>query len=222
MKTNKPKKYQYNCQLIDAWLTNQLPPEGGYYKGSSTHLECDATHFWAGEDQAFLLALKHPDFALLLSPIADIPFTGAVAEASRMVAASFTEGRTIRFLLPKDQRKNQRHYDMYEEEKKPALGIPTLIVPRLCEDMVAASIESLLPSVHNYYDRAFQKHFAARQHGACMHLLGYWSWLGYRNPHNHSHAVALVKKTFNALSIPFKPEWDQMALMRTAKMRLAA
>lgn len=221
MKTNKPKKFQYNCQLIDAWLTDQLPPEGGYYKGSSTYLECDATHFWAGEDQAFLLALKHPK-ALLLSPIADIPFAGAVAEASRMVAASFTEKRTVRFLLPKDQRKNQRHYDMYDVKEKPALGIPTLIVPRLCEDMANMFLEMLLPSVYNYYDRAFQKHFAARQHGASMHLLGYWAWLGYRNPDNHSEAIARVKKTFEALNIPFKPEWDQMALMRTAKKRLAA
>ena len=219
MKTNKPKKFQYNCQLIDAWLTNQLPPEGGYYKGSSTYLECDATHFWAGEDQAFLIALKHPK-ALLLSPVADIPFTGAVSDASRMVAASYTEFRKIRFLLPKSERK--QHWQMYREEQRPPTGVPTLIVPRLCEDMANMFLEMLLPSVYNYYDRAFQKHFAARQHGASVHLLGYWAWLGYRNPDNHSEAIARVKKTFEALNIPFKEEWNQMALMRTAKKRLAA
>ena len=219
MKTNKPKKYQYNCQLIDAWLTNQLPPEGGYYKGSSTYLECDATHFWAGEDQAFLLALKHPDFALLLSPVADIPFTGAVCDASRMVAASYTQTRDIRFLLPPERRKNT--YQLYNIEKRNPCGIPTLFVPHLCEDMVSESIESLLPAVYKYYDRSFRKHFAAQGRGAGHHLLGYYDWK-WNDKDKHTKAVARVKQTFNALSIPFKPEWDQMALMRTAKMRLAA
>lgn len=218
MKTNKPKKYQYNCQLIDAWLTNQLPPEGGYYKGSSTHLECDATHFWAGEDQAFLLALKHRYFALLLSPVADIPFTGAVCDASRMVAASYTQTRDIRFLVPPEKR--QKSYQLYNMEKRNPCGIPTLFVPHLCEDMVSASIESLLPAVYKYYDRAFKKHFAAKC-GKSSHLLGYYDWK-WNDKDKHTKAIARVKQTFNALSIPFKPEWDQMALMRTAKMRLAA
>lgn len=220
MKTNKPKKYQYNCQLIDAWLTDQLPPEGGYYKGSSTHLECDATHFWAGEDQAFLLALKHRDFALLLSPVADIPFTGAVCDASRMVAASYTQTRDIRFLIPPEKRQS---YQMYNIEKRNPCGIPTLFVPHLCEDTASVSIESLLPAVYKYYDRAFKKHFAAKHNGNSSHLLGYYNW-NFRNTARDTHIeiVARVKQTFNALSIPFKPEWDQMALMRTAKMRLAA
>ena len=221
MKTNKPKKYQYNCQLIDAWLTNQLPPEGGYYKGSSTHLECDAAHFWAGEDQAFLLALKHPK-ALLLSPVADIPFTGAVCDASHMVAASFTESREIRFLLPKNERKQSQSWHMYRMEHRGPIGVPTLFVPRLCEDMANMFLEMLLPSVYNYYDRAFQKHFAARENGAHPHLLGYYAWDNYRDPNKHDKAVARVKKSFEALNIPFKEEWNQMALMRTAKKRLAA
>jgi hypothetical protein len=219
MKTNKPKKYPYNCQLIDAWLTNQLPPEGGYYKGSSTHLECDATHFWAGEDQAFLLALKHPDFALLLSPVADIPFTGAVCDASRMVAASYTQTRDIRFLVPLERR--EKSHQLYNIEKRNPCGIPTLFVPHLCEGMVSASIESLLPAVYKYYDRAFKKHFAAKGRGAGHHLLGYYDW-NWNDKDKHTKAVARVKQTFNALSLPFKPEWDQMAFLRTAKMRLAA
>ena len=219
MKMNKPKKFQYNCQLIDAWLTNQLPPEGGYYKGSSTYLECDATNFWAGEDQAFLLALKHPK-ALLLSPVADIPFTGAVCDSSRMVAASYTESRKIRFLLPKSERK--QHWQMYRTEERPPIGIPTLFVPRLCEDMANMFLEMLVPSVSNYYARAFQKHFAAREHGAHPHLLGYYAWDNHRDPNKHDKAVALVKRSFEALNIPFKKEWSQMALMRTAKKRLAA
>jgi hypothetical protein len=218
MKTNKPKKYQYNCHLIDAWLTDQLPPEGGYYTGSSTYLECDATHFWAGEDQAFLLALKHPK-ALLLSPVADIPFTGAVCDASRMVAASYTESREIRFLLPKNER--QKNWEMYRIEKRPPIGIPTLFVPRLREDMANMFLEMLLPSVHKYYDRAFQKHFAARSHGASNHLLGYYAGY-YRDSDQHSAPVARVKKTFAALNLPFKEEWNQMALLLTAKKRLAA
>ena len=220
MKTNKPKKYQYNCQLIDAWLTNQLPPEGGYYTGSSTYLQCDATHFWAGEDQAFLLALKHPDFALLLSPVADIPFTGAVCDASRMVAASYTETREIRFLVPPEKR--EKRYPLYNMEKRNPCGIPTLLVPRLCEEMASVSIESLLPAVYKYYDRAFKKHFAARERGAHVHLIGHYEEWGWSDPSHHEKAVALVKKSFNALNIPFKQEWSQMALMRTAKMRLAA
>lgn len=219
MKTNKPKKYQYNCQLIDAWLTNQLPPEGGYYKGSSTHLECDATHFWAGEDQAFLLALKHPK-ALLLCPVADIPFTGSVTQATRIVAASYTQPRKVSYLIPLAERK-QRHH-MNRQEDRPPTGIPTLFVPRLREDMANMFLEMLLPSVYKHYDRAFQKHFAARENGASDHLLGYYAYRSYREPDKHTGAVALVKKSFNALNIPFKPEWDQMALMRTAKKRLAA
>lgn len=218
MKTNKPKKYQYNCQLIDAWLTNQLPPEGGYYNGSSTYLECDETRFWAGRDRAFLLALKHPK-ALLLSPVADIPFTGAVCEASRMVAASFTEPRKIRFLLPKSERK--QHWQMYRTEERPPCGIPTLFVPRLCEDMATWSIERMAPAFYRYYDRAFQKHFASRKCGADAHLLGYYSWQ-WGDKDKHSGAVRRVKKTFEALNIPFNEEWSQMALMRTAKLRLAA
>jgi hypothetical protein len=219
MKFNKPKKYQYNCQLVDAWLTNQLPPEGGFYKGSSTHLECDATHFWAGEDQAFLLATKHPK-ALLLSPVADIPFTGAVCDSSRMVAASYAQNRTIRFLLPKHERK--KHWEMYRQEKRPPIGIPTLFVPRLREEMCNMFLEMLLPSVYKYYDRAFQKHFAAREHGAHAHLLGYYAWDNYRDPNKHATAVSLVRRSFDALNIPFKEEWNQMALLRTAKKRLAA
>lgn len=222
MKTNKPKKYQYNCQLIDAWLTNQLPEAGGYYTGSSAYLECDATHFWVGRDQEFLLAVKNRDLlgqhvATLVRPVSDIPFTGAVHDAIGMVAGSFSEERSIRYFVPTSQR--QRQYDSNRHETRGPTGIPTLLVPKLEESMSRCSIESLHPIILDYYDRNIRKHVASK-HGLWAPLLGYFKWKPKED--QHSYVMSTVRKTFEALGIPFNEEWNKLATLRAAKLRLAA
>jgi hypothetical protein len=42
------------------------------------------------------------------------------------------------------------------------------------------------------------------------------------HPDEHVWAVNHVRRVFTTLGLPFQEEWSQMALLRTAKKRLAA
>jgi hypothetical protein len=103
------------------------------------------------------------------------------------------------------------------------VGKPTLLVPHLTEDMKDRSLESLLPSVLAYYNRNFQRHFAAAKQGVSSSLTGYYDWRAARSRSDeHMWAVDHVRRVFTTLGLPFQEEWSQMALLRTAKKRLAA
>ncbi|NDE17035.1 hypothetical protein EBZ80_19115, partial [bacterium] len=125
---------------------------------------------------------------------------------------------TIRFFIPPEYRK--RTHGFYQMEERDATGVPTVLVPRLTEDMATCSLESLHPAILAYYDRAFAKHFS-NKYGASKQLLGHCV-SGWREDGFHVPATQRVRETFNALNIPWKQEWSDMATLRAAKLRLAA
>ena len=235
MKPIKKPRFKESTYLVERWLANELP-HGGYYEGSSSHIEVSNDRLYAGYNNAILIGVLVRPLRIALGRSATgNAFCGEVSRAVSYLMEC-NRSRETYHLIPAELRVlNKTHpwkTKRYEAQTHLATDYTPFRVDRLRDEFSLADVETLTPYIHERVERAIVQFERGRKEGnnwgVCEGIRSR-KWDPVRmEPAEHARYYAtggepfhVLKETFLEARIPWKTEWDNRVAVKKAKYRLS-
>lgn len=219
MKPIKKPRFKDSTDLVERWLANELL-NGGYYEGSTSHIEVSNDRLYAGYNNAILIGVLVRPLKIALGRSASgNAFSGEVSRAIGHLMEC-NRPRTVNFIIPPELRivdkKRPWATARYKAQDFPATDYTPFRVDRLRDEFSLADIETLTPYIHERVERVVSKFERSRNGG------DNWSVCeGIRSREKDVHYFDALKSTFHEAHIPWKAEWDNRVAVKRAKYRLS-
>lgn len=236
MKPIKKPRFKESTYLVEKWLANELP-DGGYYEGSTSHIEVSNDRLYAGYNNAILIGVLVRPLRIALGRSASgNAFCGEVSRAVSYLMEC-NHSRETNHLIPPELRKPNKSHpwltQRYEAQTHPATDYTPFRVDRLRDEFSLADVETLTPYIQERVERAVAQFERGRKEGndwsVCEGIQSR-KWEHIRNlsvkERDLYHATEgtpfnILKGTFLEACIPWKAEWDNRVAVKKAKYRLS-